>query len=248
MMENEIKQLGISNRELEELKKVSKNLEKDYQKLLKKYPIQYLIGYVNFYGYKITVNESVLIPRYETEYLVEKTINYSKKIFKDKKLNIIDLGTGSGCIAVTLAKELNSNVSAVDISKSALEIAKNNAKENNVNINFIENDMLNNIDDKFDIIVSNPPYVKEQEEIMESVKLYEPNIALYATDNGLHFYKQILKESVNKVNDKFIIVFEIGYDEGQDIIDLAKYYFPNSKISLEKDLSNKDRYIFIINE
>lgn len=248
MMENEIKQLGISNRELEELKKVSKNLEKDYQKLLKKYPIQYLIGYVNFYGYKINVNESVLIPRYETEYLVEKTINYSKKIFKDKKLNIIDLGTGSGCIAVTLAKELNSNVSAVDISKSALEIAKNNAKENNVNINFIENDMLNNIDDKFDIIVSNPPYVKEQEEIMESVKLYEPNIALYATDNGLHFYKQILKESVNKVNDKFIIVFEIGYDEGQDIIDLAKYYFPNSKISLEKDLSNKDRYIFIINE
>ncbi len=248
MMENEIKQLGISNRELEELKKVSKNLEKDYQKLLKKYPIQYLIGYVNFYGYKINVNESVLIPRYETEYLVEKTINYSKKIFKDKKLNIIDLGTGSGCIAVTLAKELNSNVSAVDISKSALEIAKTNAKENNVNINFIENDMLNNIDNKFDIIISNPPYVKEQEEIMESVKLYEPNIALYATDNGLHFYKQILKESVNKVNDKFIIAFEIGYDEGKDIIDLAKYYFPNSKISLEKDLSNKDRYIFIINE
>ncbi len=248
MMDSEIKQLGISNRELEELKKVSKNLEQDYQQLLKKYPIQYLIGYVNFYGYKITVNESVLIPRYETEYLIEKTINYSKKLFKDKKLNIIDLGTGSGCIAVTLAKELNSTVTAVDISKSALEIAKINAKENNVNINFIENDMLNNINAKFDIIISNPPYVKEQENIMESVRLYEPNIALYATDNGLHFYKEILKTAVNNVNDKFIIAFEIGYDEGQDIIDIAKYYFPKSKILLEKDLSNKDRYIFIINE
>ena len=247
-MENKITSLGISKLEAEELIKVSKDIEKDYQKLLKKYPIQYLIGYVNFYGNKINVNENVLIPRYETEYLVEKTIKYSKTIFKDKKIDIVDLGTGSGCIAVALAKELNSNMTEIDISNEALQIAKINSKENNVNIKFIKNDMLENINTKFDIIISNPPYIKENEEIMDSVKLYEPHTALYASDNGLYFYKKILKEAVNNVKEKFIIAFEIGYMQGKDIIDIAKYYFPYAKILLEKDLSNKDRYIFIINE
>ena len=120
-MINKIMSLGFSRPESEELVKVSKNIEEDYKKLLEGYPIQYLIGYVDFYGYKIYVNENVLIPRYETEYLVQKTINYSKKIFNDK-LDILDLGTGSGAISIVLGRELNSIVTGVDISEDALRL------------------------------------------------------------------------------------------------------------------------------
>ena len=128
-MKDKIVALGFSSVEVDELLKVSKDIESDYLKLKNKYPIQYLIGYVNFYGYKINVNESVLIPRYETEYLVEKTIKYIKDNF-NSKINILDLCTGSGSIAISLSKELNCIVDASDISSKALEIAKINAKEN----------------------------------------------------------------------------------------------------------------------
>lgn len=246
-MINKIMSLGFSRPESEELVKVSKNIEKDYQKLLDGYPIQYLIGYVDFYGYKINVNENVLIPRYETEYLVEKTINYSKKIFNGK-LDILDLGTGSGAISIALGKKLDSNVTGVDISDKALEVAKNNALQNNININFIKSDMLENVTGKYDIVISNPPYIDSEEKIMDSVKKYEPHLALYAEDNGLYFYKNILSNIKPYLKEKFIIAFEIGWWQGKLIETIAKEYFEDSKVLTLKDLTNRDRYIFVINE
>lgn len=246
-MINKIMSLGFSRPESEELVKVSKSIEKDYQKLLEGFPIQYLIGYVDFYGYKINVNENVLIPRYETEYLVEKTINYSKKMF-DSKLDILDLGTGSGAISIALGKKLESNVTGVDISDKALEVAKNNALQNNININFIKSDMLKNVTGKYDIVISNPPYIDSKEKIMDSVKKYEPHLALYAEDNGLYFYKNILSNIKPYLKEKFIIAFEIGWWQGKLIEMIAKEYFGDSKVLTLKDLTNRDRYIFIINE
>ena len=247
-MKDKLLKLGISETEIDELLKVSENIESDYNKLLKKYPIQYLIGYVNFYGYKLYVNENVLIPRYETELLVEKTIKYVKKIFNNQKINILDLGTGSGAIAITLKKELNANVTAIDTSKEALKTAQKNSNENNVIINFINNNMLEGIDEKFDLIISNPPYISYDEEIMDTVKLYEPHLALYAENKGLYYYEEILKRISNNLNSKYLIAFEIGYKQANEIKQLVKLYLPKSIISIEKDYSGKDRYIFIKSE
>ena len=246
-MKDKIINLGISKTEAEELIKVSKDIDKDYKLLLKKYPIQYLIGYVNFYGYKIEVNENVLIPRYETEYLVEKTIKYAKKMFNND-IKILDIGTGSGAIAISLQKELNAEVTAIDISEKALDVAKKNAIVNESNITFLKSDMLKNVIDRYDIIISNPPYISKNEEIMESVKMYEPNIALYADNEGLYYYDKILGNISKNIKEKCLIAFEIGYLQGQKIIEMVNKYLPNSNSKIEQDLSGKDRYIFIFIE
>ncbi len=246
-MKDKIIKLGFSSREVDELLKVSKNIEKDYLKLKQNYPIQYLIGYVDFYGYKIDVNEDVLIPRYETELLVEKTIKYIKKIFNNN-VNILDIGTGSGAIAIALKKNIDSNITGVDISDKALLMANKNAINNNIDINFIKSNIFSNINDKYDVIISNPPYISIDEEVMDSVKKYEPHLALYADDNGLYFYKRIIEEANLHLNKKFIIAFEIGYWQADLIKEIALKYFPNSKILIEKDYTNRDRYVFIINE
>lgn len=213
-------------------------------KLLKEgRPVQYIIGNVNFCGNIIKVDASVLIPRFETELLVEKTISYIQKYFNNPK--IIDLGTGSGAIAISLKKRLNCNVDAIDISDSALDIAKENAKENNVEINFFTNDMLEGLNEKYDVIISNPPYISYDENIDDIVKNNEPAIALFAENNGLEFYEKILSKAQNNIKDKALIAFEIGQNQAEDVTEIAKNYFPNSKISIEKDFPGKDRYIFI---
>ena len=246
-MKNKIIDLGFSSREVDELIKVSKNLEEDYEKLKQKYPIQYLIGYVNFYGYKIDVDENVLIPRYETELLVDKTINYIKKYFNNK-INILDIGTGSGAISVALKKNINCNITGVDISKNALEVAKKNAKSNDVDINFVESDIFSNVEGKYDVIISNPPYISRNEEVMDSVEKYEPHLALYAENDGLYFYQNILENAKKYLNDKFIIAFEIGYWQGNIIKEYALKYFSDSTILIEKDYTDRDRFIFIIKD
>ena len=246
-MKDKIKELGYSNVEIDELLKVSSNIEEDYKKLLKDYPIQYLIGYVNFYGYKINVNENVLIPRYETEYLVEKTIKYAKKKFNNK-IDILDIGTGSGCISIALYKNFDSNVVATDISDKAIEVAKNNSTDNNCKIDFIKTNLNDGIDKKFDVIISNPPYISKNEVIMDRVRLFEPNNALYADNNGLYFYEEILKNIKKNLKKNFIIAFEIGENQGNDVKALAYKYLDNIIVNVEKDLSNRDRYIFITSE
>lgn len=221
-------------------------LEEGLKRLKNGEPVQYIIGNVEFYGYKFNVNKNVLIPRFETEELVEKTIKYIKKYF-NKKIDIIDLGTGSGCIAITLKKEIDCNMDALDISVDALEVAHENAKINNAEINFINDDMLNPLNKKYDVIISNPPYISYDEEIMDIVKNNEPNIALYAKNNGLYYYEEIIKNANKYLKEKNILAFEIGYKEGEYLKEYSKKYFKDAIIKVEKDLSGKDRFLFIIN-
>lgn len=238
--------------ELEYLKKYihpEDNIEDAIKRLKNGEPVQYIVGDVNFYGNLIKVNKKVLIPRRETEELVEKTMEHLKKLFPNKEINILDIGTGSGCIPITLKKHFpKSKVSAVDISQEALKVAVDNSISNNVDINFIHSDLFENISDKYHCIISNPPYIKEDEEIMDIVKNNEPHIALYAPNEGLYFYEEILRNANMYVEDKFIIAFEIGETQGQAILNIARKYFPTAKSILEKDLQHLDRFIFIINE
>ena len=234
--------------DLEYLEKYYKgNIEDAKDMLNNNVPVQYIVGEVNFYGNIFKVNKDVLIPRFETEQLIEKTINYIKKKF-NKKIDIIDLGTGSGCIAITLKNLIDCNVDAVDISTTALNIAKENAKLNQVDINFIEGDMLDSINKKYDIIISNPPYISYDEDIMDIVKNNEPHLALYAENDGLYFYEKILRKAKSNLNDNFIIAFEIGQLQGEKIKNIALKYLDNIDIYIEKDLNDLDRFVFIISK
>lgn len=214
--------------------------------LKKGLPVQYIVGSVNFYGLEFKVDKNVLIPRFETELLVAKTIDYIRKYF-NKEVNILDIGTGSGVIAITLSKKIKAKVTASDISLQALKIANENAEKHNAYINFIHSDLFANIFDKFDVIISNPPYITYDEVIEEKVKNNEPHIALYAKNNGLYFYEEILKEAKDYLNKKSILAFEIGCTQGDKLSSLAKKYFPKAIITVEKDYPGKDRYLFIIN-
>ena len=223
------------------------NLYKESLKALSENrPIQYVIGSVNFYGLKFKVNENVLIPRFETEELVENIKNYlEKKNITNPK--ILDLGCGSGVVGLTLKHFFkDSDVTLVDISDEALEIAKDNAKSLDLDVNFLKSDWFKNIPlDKYDVIVSNPPYIKTDEEIEEIVRENEPPLALYGGKDGLDCYRVILKDINNYLQDDYLIAFEIGYLEGQDLKELIKDTIPNSKVIIKKDLSNKDRMLFV---
>ncbi len=220
-------------------------LEAGLKELKEGKPVQYIVGNVDFYDVNLLVNENVLIPRFETETLVEKTINYAKKL--TEPLDILDIGTGSGAIAITLAKHLSCHVLATDISEEALEIAKINSKRNNVQIDFKQSDILKNVQGKFDIIISNPPYIAKDEVIDDLVKDNEPHLALYAEEDGLYFYKNILENIKPFLKVKSLIAFEIGMTQSKAITKLAQNYLPHAKIITEKDLTGKDRYIFIFN-
>ena len=210
-------------------------------------PVQYLVGTSNFYGYDFIVNENVLIPRFETEELVDNILYRYDKYFKNQRVDVCDLATGSGCIAITLAKEeKNMNVIASDISFEALEVAKKNSEKLNANVKFLQGDMLEPFKGmKFDIFVSNPPYIPEDEEVMDLVKDNEPNIALFGGSDGLKFYRIILSGVKELLKDKAIIAFEHGFDKKDEMIKLANIYFPNSRVEVLKDLENKDRMTFI---
>ncbi len=228
--------------DLEYLKKYYKgNIETAIKELKNGKPVQYIVGDVDFYGNIIKVDKRVLIPRFETEGLIELALKY----LKNTNLDIVDLGTGSGCIAITLKKKLpNINIDAVDISMDAIDLAKENAKLNNTNINFINGNMLNPLNKKYDVIISNPPYISYDEEIMDIVKNNEPNIALYADNNGLYYYEEILKNCKKYLKDKYYIFFEIGYNQGEKIKEIALKYL-NCNVEIKKDLQGFDRYIII---
>lgn len=214
------------------------------KKLKNNIPPQYIVGNVDFYDVNLLVNENVLIPRFETELLVEKTINYAKQYFQNK-IDLLDIATGSGNIAITLKKHLNAKVVASDISIKALEIAKKNAQRNKQEITFVQSDMLDKIKGKFDIIISNPPYVSTEDPIDEIVKNNEPHLALYAKEDGLYYYKKILQEIKPYLKEKSLIAFEIGYKQSEKITNFIKQYLPDAIFKTEKDLTGKDRFIFI---
>ena len=222
-------------------------LKKGIKKLNKGIPVQYIVGNVSFYGYNINVNKNVLIPRFETEELVENTLKYIDKYFKDN-IDVLEIGTGSGCISIALKKENSSlNITSTDISKKALKVAKNNAKINNVDIKFINTNIYDGINKKFDVIISNPPYISYNENIEDIVYNNEPHMALYADNNGLFFYEEILKNINNIINNKYLIAFEIGEKQANDIKSIVNKYLPNSNIIVKKDLQKRDRMIFIHN-
>ena len=221
--------------------------KKAIKKLEKGYPVQYIIGNVDFYGNIIEVNKNVLIPRFETEYLVYKTIKYLEEL-NISNPKILEIGTGSGCISIALKKEIDCDIDAIDISKKALKVAKKNAKNNNVNINFSVCDIHNfNSDIKYDLIISNPPYVPYNSSVDDKIK-YEPQNAIYADNNGLYFYDLILQKVLNNLNKNYLISFEIGDKEGKKILELVKKYLPESYSFYEKDYNNYDRYLFISNK
>ena len=234
--------------ELEYLKKYYKgNIDDAIRRLKEGEPVQYIIGNVDFYGYILDVDNRVLIPRRETEELVEEVINRLKKF---NKPTIIDVGTGSGAIAITLSKKINMKVYASDISLDALEVAKKNVDKTNANVVLYHGDMLKPYIEKnmkIDIIVSNPPYIKEDEKIEDIVKNNEPKIALYAKNNGLEFYESILKDAKKVLNNKFLIAFEIGDSQGEEIKKLAYKYLGDVKVEIKKDLSLKNRMLFVYN-
>ena len=234
-------------------KEVDINIEKLYKSSLEALqenkPIQYVIGNVNFYGLKFIVNKNVLIPRFETEELVEQVVEYAKSLNKDK-IKILDLGCGSGAIGLTLKNILkDSLVTLTDISKEALEVARLNANNLNLDVTFIESDWFSNIElEKYDIIVSNPPYIKTNEEIEEIVKNNEPSLALYGGVDGLDCYKKILANIKPYLNDKFLIAFEIGETQKEALYNIINSYLQDVEITFKKDLYGRNRMIFVRNK
>lgn len=214
-------------------------------------PIQHLMGYEEFYGRKFTVSEHVLIPRPETEELVQQIIKMVKS-YPDKTFRLVDVGTGSGIIAATLALELPQiEVLATDISPDALQVAKKNADDLQAKVSFYQGDFLEPLicqQITVDILVSNPPYIakSESETLSDTVIDFDPEIALFAEDNGLAAYKTIIAQAKKVVNQGGIIAFEIGYTQGQAIRQLLLESFPQSKVQIIQDINAKDRIIIAL--
>ena len=234
----------ITNTDWKLLKeKYPDNIVEVLDKLEAHYPVQYLIGNVEFLNTIIHVDERVLIPRFETELLVEKTIQKLKKM-KLENPNILELGTGSGCISIALKKNIDCKVSAVDISEDAIEVARENATLNKVSIDFKVQDMLNINYEGYDLIISNPPYVSETEPVGKETQ-YEPQNALFAKEKGLFFYQEIIKKISELSTKPKLIAFEIGMTQGNELLEFSKKHLSTMTPSIEKDLTGRDRYLFI---
>jgi len=211
-------------------------------------PVQYIVGTTEFYGLELFVNENVLIPRFETEELVENTLKIINEKF-NSNVKILDLCCGSGAIGLAIKNKLpNAVVTMSDISKKALEVASKNKENLNLNIEIIESDLFENINESYDVIISNPPYIATNEEIESLVKDNEPHLALYGGEKGLDYYEKILENISGYLNNKFLIALEIGQNQKEDIINIINSNLTNVEIITKKDLSDKDRMIFIIGE
>ncbi|WP_314160222.1 peptide chain release factor N(5)-glutamine methyltransferase [uncultured Gemella sp.] len=232
---------------------MSKENEEKYFSLIEKHikedvPLSHLVGFEYFYDRKFKVTKDVLSPRMETEELIYKVIEYVKANNKNN-LKILDLCTGSGIIAITLKKELDQisiDVVASDISEEAIEVAKENAQYHDTDVRFIQSDIFNNIDDKFDIIVSNPPYIDRKDEVTmkENVLNYDPHLALFAEEEGMYFYRKIIEQAKDYLKENGVMFFEIGYDQKDKIIKLSK---KNGYLAqVYKDINNRDRMAFLV--
>lgn len=210
-------------------------------------PLAYVLGFQWFYDSKIMVNENVLIPRPETEELVNNVLMDIDDYFTND-IEIVDVATGSGAIAISLAKDLDLSVDASDISEEALLVASKNAELNGVKVNFYQGDMLDPILDlnkKYDVLLCNPPYIKEIEDVQTSVLDFEPHIALFGGNDGLYFYRKVFEKAHLVLKERSLIAFEIGFDIGEALLELGKSYFPEAKIELKQDINGLDRMLFI---
>ena len=233
--------------------KLSKENEEKYFSLIEKHikedvPLSHLVGFEYFYDRKFKVTKDVLSPRMETEELIYKVVEYVKAT-KKNNLKILDLCTGSGIIAITLKKELDQfsiDVLASDISEEAIKVAKENAQSHDATIKFVKSDIFNNIDDKFDIIVSNPPYIDRKDEVtmQDNVLKYDPHLALFAEEEGMYFYRKIIEQANDYLNENGVIFFEIGYDQKDKIINLADMNGYSAEVY--KDINGRDRMAFLV--
>ena len=243
---NEDKSYLIINKDIEISEEIKNEFFQNIKRLKQGEPVQYIIGKTEFYGLEFNVTPDVLIPQPDTEVLVEEIINIHRENYhnQDKRANILDLCTGSGAIAVSLKNNLdNVNIFASDISSKALDIATKNAVKNNVEITFIESDLFNDINSKFDIIVSNPPYIERSVlgNLSEEVK-HEPVLALDGGEDGLDFYRKIVKEAKKYLNKNGILALEIGFDQKDSVTKLLEKE-DYKAIYCKKDYSGNDRVL-----
>jgi release factor glutamine methyltransferase len=211
-------------------------------------PIQYITGEMFFFGYALKVNENVLIPRFETEELVEKVLTLYDGMFAAKSAKVLDLCTGSGCIAIAIKKEAPAcQVFASDISPAALAIARENATKLDAPVVFYEGDLFEPLaNETFDIIVANPPYIPDTEKVADIIFDHEPHLALFGGKEGLDFYRRILVEAPKHLNRPGILAFEHAYHSASKIREWAALAFPKADIYTEKDMQDKDRMTFVI--
>ena len=232
---------------------LSQENEEKYFSLIEKHikedvPLSHLVGFEYFYDRKYKVTKDVLSPRMETEELIYRVVEYVKST-KKNNLKILDLCTGSGIIAITLKKELSQfsiDVVASDISEEAIKVAKENAQVHEATIKFIQSDIFDNIADKFDIIVSNPPYIDRKDEVtmQDNVLKYDPHLALFAEEEGMYFYRKIIEQANDYLNENGVIFFEIGYDQKDKIIKLADLNGYSAEVY--KDINGRDRMAFLV--
>lgn len=212
-------------------------------------PLGHVLGFEWFYGYRFTVNEDVLIPRPETEELVANILAGYDEHFGGQPAEAVDIGTGSGAIAIALAKEEPSiHVTASDISEAAIRVARQNALDLDANVDFLIGDMAEPFIEKgirADILISNPPYIPAHEQMEHSVVDYEPHVALFGGEDGLHFYRRIFARAHLILKERAMMAFEMGYDQGERLSALAASYFPQARIEVLKDLSGKNRMLFV---
>lgn len=233
---------------------VSSELEAKFLAGMEEYyqgkPIQYIKGVENFFGRDFKVNEDVLIPRYETEELVENILYRIDDYFAEyQSITLCDVGTGSGAIATSLAlEEPRLKVFATDISLKAVTVAKDNAKNLGANIEFMVGDMLEPLlenEIKVDIFVSNPPYIPQEQEIEAMVKDNEPHVALFGGNDGLYFYRKIFQGIEPLLQERALLAFEMGFDQRELMEAALQEYFPNDPHEIIKDINGKDRMLFI---
>lgn len=239
--------LGVSRQDLflEPEKSISEEQAQKYFEAISErsehIPLQYITGRQQFMDFGFIVNEDVLIPRPETELLVEKVTSY----IKERYVKVLDMCTGSGCIAVSIDRMCaNADVTAVDISEKALKVAEENNVNNQGRVTFVQSDLFENINETYDIIVSNPPYIptSDIDTLMEEVRIHEPRLALDGSADGLKFYREICTNAVNYLNKNGKIFLEIGYDQGQAVPELLREN-GFSNIQVLKDLSGNDRMV-----
>lgn len=215
-----------------------------FQQLAAHKPAQYIIGHADFFGIRLKVDERVLIPRPETEELVELILAENS----EESLKVLDIGTGSGAIALALAKNRPDwSVSAADISQDALDLASENAKKQNLQIFLKKSDCFTEISEKYDIIVSNPPYIsrEDESEIGLNVLHSEPHLALFADEDGLAIYRRIAEDAKDYLKDGGKIYLEIGYKQGQSVPELFKKYLPEKRVRTLKDQFGQDRMVVV---
>ncbi|WP_175637788.1 peptide chain release factor N(5)-glutamine methyltransferase [Metabacillus schmidteae] len=220
----------------------------DVKKHAEGQPVQYLIGYEEFYGRRFNVNKEVLIPRPETEELVEGILQRASVHFPGNEIvNVVDVGTGSGAIAITLALENpRFNVSAVDIAAESITVAKDNAESLGATVQWLHGDLLAPVTQKIDILVSNPPYIPdwEIETLSPVVKDHEPMRALAGGEDGLDFYRRLINDMKSILNNRALIAFEIGAGQGKDVKILLEQALQKAEVEVVYDINGKDRMVF----